>query len=206
MSRQVSAALVALSWIFSALVYARLPARIATHYDLAGMPDRWDPKIVGAFIIPLLMLITLLAARWQPQRLDTRTHDPHFSALRELMLISLLAFLALMHLGVIGAALDWRVSVPQLLPLGLGALFLVLGYVLPRLRRSGLVGIRTRSTLASEQAWVRTHRVAGAIMTAAGTIMIGAGLFEGSRAMMIVIAAAVLSAVATLGYVYQTRA
>lgn len=206
MHRQVSPALVALSWIFSAAVYSRLPGRIATHYDLAGMPDRWDPKIVGAFIIPVLMLITLLAARWQPQRGEPRMNDQSFLALRELVLTSLLAFLALMHVGLIGAALDWRVSVPQLLPLGLGALFLVFGHVLPRLQRSGLVGIRTRSTLASEQAWVRTHRVVGAIMTAGGTIMIGAALFDAGRAMMIAVGAAVLSAVATLGYVYQTRA
>lgn len=206
MHRQVSASLVALSWIFSLVVYARLPERIATHYDLAGMPDRWDPKIVGAFIVPLLMLITLLAARWQPQRGEPRSDDPHFTALRELVLTSLLAFLALMHVGLLGPALEWRVSLPQLLPLALGALFLVFGHVLPRLRRSGLVGIRTRTTLESEQAWVRTHRVAGAIMTAAGTVMIGAGLFDDGHAMLIAVAAAVLSAVATLGYVYQTRA
>lgn len=205
MHRQVSTALVSLSWIFSILVYARLPARMATHYDLAGMPDRWDPRFIGAFIIPVLMVITLAAARWQPQRLETRTRDPHFEALRDLMLTALLAFLALMHVGIIGAALEWSVSLPQLLPLGLGALFLMLGYVLPRLRRSGLVGIRTRTTLADDRVWARTHRVAGAIVSVAGAIMIGAGLLDAGRAMTIVIAAAILSAVATLGYVIQTR-
>ena len=209
MQRQVSIALVTLSWVLSALVYSRLPERIATHYDLAGSPDRWDSRLIGAFIIPLVMLITFALARWQPSSGVTgenaRARESQGDTLRDLVLTSLLAFFALMHLGIIGAALGWRITLPELLPLGLGALFLMFGHVLPRLEQGGLVGIRTRSTMSSERTWKRTHRVAGAIMTAAGTVMIGAGLFDGQRAMEVVIVAAVLSALATAGYVYQTR-
>ena len=94
---------------------------------------------------------------------------------------------------------------PELLPLGLGGLFLLFGHVLPRLRRGWLIGIRTRATMSSDAAWERTHRVTGAIMTAGGTVMIGAGLFAVTEPMSIVIAAAIGAALATAGYLYAAR-
>jgi uncharacterized membrane protein len=206
MNRQVSGALVVLSWTLSAAVYTRLPARMATHFDIAGAPDRWDPRIVGAFVLPALMLLTFIIARWSPRVLaEQRPRDAAFDAVRELVLTAILAFFALMHVGILGSALGWSVSLPQLLPLGLGGLFLLFGHVLPRLRRSWLIGIRTRKTLTSDDAWERTHRVAGAIMTAGGTVMVGAGLFDATEPMSIVIAAAVGSAIATAGYLYAAR-
>ncbi|HUF26566.1 MAG TPA: SdpI family protein [Gemmatimonadaceae bacterium] len=205
MQRHVSIALVALSWIFSVIVFARLPDRMATHYDLTGNPARWDPKVIGAYLLPVLMLLMWAAARWRPRVIAVEGRDDDLENLRELILTSLLAFLALMHVGILGAALNWNVSLPQLLPLGLGALFLMIGHVLPRLRQSGLIGIRTRFTLRSERVWERTHRVAGAIMTAAGSVMIAAGLVDTGRAMPVVIVAALASALATAGYAYRAR-
>lgn len=205
MHRQVSIVLVAASWIVSGLVYTRLPERMATHYDLSGSPDRWDARIIGAFVVPILMLLTLLLARWSPRSLPDAPRDDALDAIRELVLTAILAFFALMHVGILGAALGWRVTLPQLLPLGLGGIFLLFGHVLPRLRRSWMIGIRTRQTMTSDHAWERTHRVTGAILTFGGTVMVGAGLFVASQPMSIVVAAAVGSALATIGYLYSIR-
>ena len=205
MNRQVAVALVVLSWLLSAVVYGQLPDRMATHFDLAGSPNRWDPKYVGAFLLPLLMLLTLGIARWAPRVLADQPRDAALEALREMVLAAILAFFCLMHLGMLGSALGWRVSLPELLPLGLGGLFLLFGHVLPRLRRSWLIGIRTRATMSSDAVWERTHRVTGAILTAGGTVMVGAGLFEVTQPMSIVIAAAVGSALVTVGYLYSAR-
>ena len=42
----------------------------------------------------------------------------------------------------------------------LGALFVMLGLVMPRVRRNPWVGVRTPWTLASDENWARTHRFA----------------------------------------------
>lgn len=205
MNRQVSIALVVLGWLTSVLLFERLPERMATHFDLGGSPDRYDPKWVGAFILPMLMLLTLCIARWAPRVLAEQPHDEALESLREMVLTAILAFFGLMHLGILGTALGWSISMPELLPLGLGGLFLLFGHVLPRLRRGWLIGIRTRATMSSDAAWERTHRVTGAIMTAGGTVMIGAGLFAVTEPMSIVIAAAIGAALATAGYLYAAR-
>ena len=38
-----------------ALLYDRLPERIATHFDMSGTPDGWSSRAFAVFGIPLMM-------------------------------------------------------------------------------------------------------------------------------------------------------
>jgi uncharacterized membrane protein len=58
----------------------------------------------------------------------------------------------------LGAGLWWA----------LGAFFVLLGLVLPRVRQNPWIGVRTPWTLASEENWAKTHRFAGYTMTLGG--------------------------------------
>jgi hypothetical protein len=49
-----------------------------------------------------------------------------------------------------------------------GAFFMLLGLVLPRVRRNPWIGVRTPWTLASDENWAKTHRFAGYTMTLGG--------------------------------------
>ena len=57
-----------------------------------------------------------------------------------------------------------------------GAAFVALGRVLPRLRFRFWTGIRTPWTLVSESVWRETHRLAGRTFTAGGVLTIVAAL------------------------------
>jgi uncharacterized membrane protein len=50
----------------------------------------------------------------------------------------------------------------------LGAFFVLIGLVMPRVRRNPWIGVRTPWTLTSDENWARTHRFAGYTMTAGG--------------------------------------
>jgi uncharacterized membrane protein len=63
-----------------------------------------------------------------------------------------------------------------LTPVAIGALFIVLGNLLPRFRSNFFFGIRTPWTLSSETVWARTHRVGGYAMVMVGVLLIAAGL------------------------------
>jgi uncharacterized membrane protein len=77
-----------------------------------------------------------------------------------------------------------------------GALFLVIGNVLPRARSNFMYGIRTPWTLSSDRVWMRTHRLAGYMMALAGLTMIFAGLFMPRAFTAPLLAAAVVTTVA----------
>ncbi|HEX4052088.1 MAG TPA: SdpI family protein [Steroidobacteraceae bacterium] len=54
----------------------------------------------------------------------------------------------------------------------LGALFIVLGNVLGKIRPNYFLGIRTPWTLADEHVWEQTHRFGGWAFVAGGTVML----------------------------------
>ena len=83
-------------------------------------------------------------------------------------------------------------------------MILVIGNQLGKSRSMYLVGIRTPWTLASEEVWVRTHRLGGKLMVLAGLAMIGAALLPLPSGLLwtVLIAAVILAAVVPIVYSY----
>jgi uncharacterized membrane protein len=72
-------------------------------------------------------------------------------------------------------ALGHRVDVDRAVNLGLGLLLIVIGNYLGKVTRNFFVGIRTPWTLASDEVWLRTHRLGGVLFVSGGAvILIGA--------------------------------
>src|SRR6185295_5690977 len=47
-------------------VYENLPDPMATHFDLAGNPNGWMPRPVGAWFMPVFGLVIWALVRWLP--------------------------------------------------------------------------------------------------------------------------------------------
>lgn len=62
------------------------------------------------------------------------------------------------------------------LPLGLGLIVLLVGRVLAHVPPNQALGIRTRWTLADEQVWLATHRLAGRTFAAGGVLTMAGAL------------------------------
>ena len=87
-----------------------------------------------------------------------------------------LVFLALVHVVVIGNGLGWAIPMPMVIGLSVGALFVVLGNYITRVRPNWFLGIRTPWTLSSERAWRETHRVGGTLFVLGGLVLIAVTL------------------------------
>jgi len=150
--------------------YARLPARIPTHFDLHGVADGWMPRAAGAWVLPLASFGTWLLLRCGPRFLP--------SAWRTRMLESPIGMASALLAGLL-SALQWVIldtaiehprsvgSVPVLL---LEGFWVAVGLVLPRIRRNPWIGVRTPWTLSSDENWARTHRVAGLTFCIGGSL------------------------------------
>jgi uncharacterized membrane protein len=76
-------------------------------------------------------------------------------------------------------------------------MLVVIGNQLGKSRSMYLIGLRTPWTLASEEVWIRTHRLGGKLMMAAGMVIVAAAaLAVPPEAMMILMLAAVAAAAA----------
>lgn len=176
----VVAALVA-----SVAVYGRLPDRVPIHWDVNGDIDRTMPRAIGAVLGPVIALALWALLRGVPRIDPRRANYDRFGPTYDILVNSLVTLAASFHLVSLAAALGWNVRMERVAPVLVGILVLVLGNVMPRMRSSWFVGIRTPWTLSSDRVWERTHRLGGYLLTVAGLVMIGTGLFVGGASGLI---------------------
>lgn len=83
-----------------------------------------------------------------------------------------LVALALLHGGILLAASGLVRGPDRLIALDLALFLLLPGNFMGRLRPNWFVGIRTPWTLASDEVWRRTHRLAAALMVGGGLLLL----------------------------------
>lgn len=154
-------ALIGAMFVLAAVVWPSAPDQIPVHWGLSGEPDRYGGKIEGLLLLPLVTLgvyfAMLLLPRVDPRRANYALFEGAYAVIR----LSAVVFLALVYglilLWVRGVELDVAVVVPVLV----GALFVVIGNLLGKIRPNWFVGIKTPWTISSRRSWVKTHRMAG---------------------------------------------
>lgn len=167
--------LLALTFGATILVLPQLPARIPSHWNAAGQVDAWGPP-ASLFTEPALMLF--LAFLWtvlpgiSPKRFEVEGFEDTwwFGG------IAVLALLAYVQAMLLWAATGGQVDMGRSLLGGIGALVLLLGNVMGKVRRNFWFGVRTPWSLADERVWYATHRLAAKTMVAGGLLAIGAAL------------------------------
>jgi uncharacterized membrane protein len=187
----------------SALAYARLPERVPVHWNAAGEVDRYGSRLEGTLILPAVMLGIALLIPALP-RIDPRgANYAKFQPTYHLVMNATLTFMLAVHVTVLAATLGMPVDVGRIVPIGVGALLILLGNVLPRTRPNWMFGIRTPWTLSSDRVWERTHRVGGYLMLGAGLVVALSGLLApGSRSIMVLVAGVMIAALGSVVYSY----
>ena len=152
------------------ILYDRLPERIATHFGMNGEPDGWQSKAFAVFAMPAIMaginLFAQFALRTDPKR---QNMNP---SLRSIALWTVPVISVLTSAFILSGALGYSSRIELVLPVLLGLLFIIIGNYLPKTKQSYTMGIRLPWTLASEENWNRTHRLAGFLWVAGGILMI----------------------------------
>jgi uncharacterized membrane protein len=161
------------------LAYPHLPDKVPTHWNLAGEVDGWGTAWQGAFMMPLIMIgvfiLLLLLPKIDPKR---KNYANMGKAYTTLMLV-IMVFFTVMYFGTLGTALGYMENIPSLTQIGVGALFVILGNYMGKLKHNYFMGIRTPWTLASEEVWYRTHRLAGPFWVIGGLLFMLSSLFAG---------------------------
>lgn len=157
-------------------LYPRLPETMATHWGFDGTANGWSSRAATVFGLPLLILALHLICFYAESR-DTKRKNVN-PVLRTVMLWFCPAVSLLGGALTLGTGLGYEMHVGAVVPVFVGLLFLILGNYLPKLRRNRTMGIKLPWTLASEENWTHTHRVAGFTWVAAGLLMLLSALLR----------------------------
>jgi uncharacterized membrane protein len=168
-------------FVAAATSWPEVPEQIPVHWGFSGAVDRYGGRLEGLFALPLLALalyvLLLLLPRIDPGRANYASFKGAYGAIR----LAVLVAIAAADVTVLLAARGYPVEVSRAMTLATGAVLLVVGNYLGKIRPNWFIGVRTPWTLSSRQSWTKTHRLGRWIFVAAGLLLIG-GALTGSPA------------------------
>ena len=197
----------AVPWIYLAIVYDDLPSTIATHFGINEMPDAFGPRnnifigpltlsAVGAGIYFLLKNLY----RIDPKRKYTPATSGILSNIA--MLINLL-FAAIM-LFIINWTLHGKIQSFSILFCVMGLFIAYIGNLMHSIKPNYFAGYRLPWTLENEDNWRRTHQLASKVLFIGGiAIAILSLLVSSGPAIFIFITAMSLMTIIPAVYSYK---
>lgn len=171
-----SALLVLVTLGVAVWLYPELPAMTATHWNAQGVADGWTPKFWAAAIPVLVELGIAVLVPVLPRISPRRFGIEPFAQTYRLLMLVLQALLLVILVAALLAGAGRRVPIPLVVTVSVGALLVVFGNYMGKLRKNFFIGIKSPWTLASDAVWQRTHRLAGWLFVLAGVVWIAAGL------------------------------
>ncbi|WP_027091796.1 SdpI family protein [Cohnella thermotolerans] len=164
----VNAALVAAAYL---LFNDKLPARIASHYDFHGNPNRTMAKetfwLLYAALTILIPVALTISRALDPRKANYVKFQSYFNLIR--WTISL--FLQVIFYSMVVDQTDGSFSFVNVVLGALGVMWMLLGNRMGQVKSNFFIGIRTPWALSSESNWTRTHRLAAKLWFAAGLAM-----------------------------------
>ena len=160
--------LVVLMLLLAAFTWPGAPDRIAVRWDFQGEVTRYGGKAEGLLLLPALALAVYLFLLILPRIDPGRANYSRFAGPYNVIRVTLLSLIALaygvVHVWIRGYDIDVTLAALLLV----GAMLIIFGAVMNKIRPNWFVGIRTPWTLTSQVAWTKTHRVGGWLFVLAG--------------------------------------
>ena len=159
-----------LPMLIGIICWNRLPDVMATHFGMNNEANGYSSKSFAVFGIPLVLLAILWLGAF------ATAHDPKKQNISPRMFSLVLWSVPVISLVVAAmvypANLGYQLDISFFSGLFLGLLFIIIGNYLPKVRQNNTIGIKIPWTLANEENWNRTHRLAGFLWMFCGILMI----------------------------------
>ena len=160
------------------------PDRIPVHYNFAGEVDRIGSKyenlIWPGFAIGMGVFFLLMARI--PRKKGEKTNEKvlMIAGVCTLVFFTLLGFYFMLKALRYDPQAASQVSyddVNRFVSIGIGALLVILGNIMPKMRRNALFGLRTKWSMSNDNVWQKSQRFGGIASVIAGFFMIILALF-----------------------------
>ena len=186
----ISSIITLLPMFFGFLVWNRLPENIATSFGWNGEITGYSSKMFAVVGLPTILtfvnLICVIATSADPRRKNIS--NKMFS-----VVISIVPVCSLLcGICIYANALGYQISVESIMPVFVGILFFVLGFILPKCKQNYTIGIKLPWTLHDEENWNKSHKLVGKLWICGGIIMVVSGMFNLTFLFMAIIFALVI--------------
>ncbi|MBR5508783.1 MAG: SdpI family protein [Lachnospiraceae bacterium] len=155
----------------AAILYPSLPEQIPMNWNIDGTVTYDDKHLI--FLMCGMAILFAFLFDILPKIDPRKKNYEKFGGFYDVFCIFMQGFL-LMMTGIIlmETFRPGTLSVPLIIMISTGILFLFIGNYMPKVRSNYYMGIKTPWTLSSEEVWHKTHRLGGKCFCIAGIIMI----------------------------------
>lgn len=210
--KQLAKMIAALCLFVTLLVLRELPAEIPAHFDFVGNITRWGSKY-ELLILPVLLLLVSFGSRFPlllfHRKAEQAESDKERQAaaanakvlgmviLSQTVILSCIQGLLLYNtvLALRRESFLSTVAGEKLMTVLCGTLLLMLGDILPKCRRNGMVGFRLSWTKYNDLTWQKSNRFAGVMLVAAGALGIISTFFAPKGYGMLLLAVYTMAAI-----------
>jgi uncharacterized membrane protein len=202
MRKWLPMALTVAAFAMSLAAYSRLPEQMPIHWGFDSEPNGWASAPFGAFLMPVLMVGFTVLFRVLPDADPRKENYEKFWSSYDFIAISVLTLCLAVHALSLGKALGFPIPVERVVPALIGAFYLCMGNVFPRLRSNWWIGIRTPWSLSSDANWARTQRFGGYLFVAAGILLLANAAAPGHWMNRLAIGGAIAGPLCAVVYSY----
>lgn len=200
----LSLALTLLPCLIGLLLWNHLPDVMPSHWGADGVADDTASKAFMVFALPAIMaglnLLCMVGTALDPKQVGQN---------KKAMGI-VFWIMPLISIGVSGCvytiALGNPVNTFVIIPLLLGAMFVVIGNYMPKVKQNSRLGIKIFWTLHNEENWNKTHRFAGKVWVAGGILVMLSMLLPSKWLVPVLVPVILITALAPMVYsflIYQ---
>ena len=172
----ITSIVILLPIVIGLILWDKLPAEMATHFDSNGKADDWSPKWIAVFGMPLFLLVV----HWFCVAFTSV--DPKRQNFSDKIIILMMWLCPVVSIVGNAAtylyAFDNTVNTTPMAMMLLGCVFLVIGNYMPKMKQSYTIGIKIPWALNSEENWNLTHRFGGYMFMLGGIVVIIAGFIQ----------------------------
>lgn len=165
-----------------AYLYPQLPDLVPSHWGINGEINGWMSRTAAVIFLPLLTLAVYLLMSFLPLMDPHRSNIESFANWYFWFKTAFVVFLGSLYLMTLYAGLGNEVNVGRYVTLGVAALFAFIGFILPKVKKNYMIGIRLPWTLHSEVVWRKTHELGGKLFLALALVAAIAAFLPGAWA------------------------
>lgn len=196
------------------VAYPFLPDQIPAHYGMDNQVTRWGNKS-EAFIFPIITLFfgffmyiaAIGAAEQEKKGNGTGKNNSTITFIAGILSIIVFDILTLYFLYAdfhrVENLNDVPFSLTKILFGILGIALIILGNIMPKLKRNSLIGLRTSWSLKNDVVWKKSQRFCGILFMLSGiVILIFCFLLEGTLLTVLSLILLIVAAIASVIYSY----
>ncbi len=170
-------------WLTVGTLYLPVAVKCAMMWDSGRGAAALGERLPFYLMLPVLATLGIALVNYLENKILV---DPDGAPqLRRVLILTLALFLYIHCVMLLAPLTQWTVrNLPKLIFVGIGVFFVLLGVLMPKLKRNRVAGVRYTWTLLDPEVWQESNRVGGRYTVAMGAALLISTFIPQNRPMI----------------------